>query len=252
MTLALPLDLIVRVVLASLRAGMVLMMLPVAGGEGVPGPLRAVLSLVLGGLLVGLPEGRMPETVDDLVLATGRELVIGLSLGFLCRVLLAAPTLAGDMIAQEMGLKMAEDVDPMTRLPATAPARVWETAILLIFLAVDGHHDVLRALHQSFAAFPVGGHDLPGGLASLLESINLCIRFAVMIAAPLLAVLMVGSLSLALLSRAVPELHVMTFGYPIRLLATLTAAITLFPNVLTPALRLVAVLRTGLLRLAGG
>lgn len=249
MTFGLPLEPIACIVLGALRAGMVLMLLPVAGGEGVPGIVRVLLSMLLGAVLVGVPGGALPETTTGLVLAAGRELLIGLSMGFLCRVLLAAPALAGDLIAEELGLKMAEDVDPMTRIPSTAPARVYETGLMLVFLAANGHHDVIRALHASFTSFPVGGHDLPQGLATLADSVRTLLRFAVMIAAPLLAVLMVGSLSLALLSKAVPELHVMTFGYPLRLLSALAAGITLFPFALAPGLRLIAALRTGLLRL---
>lgn len=249
MTFGLPLEPIACIVLGALRAGMVLLLLPVAGGEGVPGIVRVLLSMLLGAVLVGVPGGALPETTTGLVLAAGRELLIGLSMGFLCRVLLAAPALAGDLIAEELGLKMAEDVDPMTRIPSTAPARVYETGLMLVFLAANGHHDVIRALHASFASFPVGGHDLPQGLATLADSVRTLLRFAVMIAAPLLAVLMVGSLSLALLSKAVPELHVMTFGYPLRLLSALAAGVTLFPFALAPGLRLIAALRTGLLRL---
>ncbi|MSR46779.1 MAG: type III secretion protein [Planctomycetes bacterium] len=249
MTFDLPLELIARLLLAALRSGMVLLLLPIGGGEAVPPPVRVILSLLLGGLLVGMPAGTMPETTVDFALAAGRELLIGLSIGFLCRVLLAAPALAGDMIAQEIGLKMAEEIDPMTRVPSTPIARIYETALLLVFLASNGHHDVLRALHRSFTTFPVGGHELPGGLATIAQSLSLCLRYAVMIAAPMLAVLMVGSLVLALLSRAVPELHVMTFGYPLRLLGALAAAITLFPFVLSPGIRLISVLRGSLLRL---
>lgn len=251
MTLDLPLEPIVRIVLAALRAGMVLLLLPIGGGEAVPGPLRVILSLVLGALLVGMPAGTLPDTAADLLLAAGRELVLGLSIGFLVRVLLAAPALAGDMIAQEIGLKMSEEIDPTTRLPATAPARVYETALMLVFLASRGHHDVIRALHASFTSFPVGGHELPDALPIMTKSLGACLRFAVMIASPLIAVLMVGSLSLALLSRAVPELHVMTFGYPLRLIGALAAAITLFPFILSPGLRLIAVLRGSLLHLVG-
>ncbi len=251
MNIDLPLDPIVRVLLAALRAGMVLLLLPVLGGEGVPSPVRVLLSLLLGALLVGLPVGTLPETTSGLVLAAGRELLIGLAIGFLCRVLLSAPAIAGDLVAEELGLKMAEEIDPMTRVASTAPARVFETALLLVFLAVNGHHDVVRALHRSFETLPVGELSLPAGLLGLVGSLGACLRFAVMIAAPMLAVLLAGSLTMALLARAVPELQVMTFGYPARLLASLLAATVLFPFTLGPGLRLFDALRRTLLQLVG-
>jgi flagellar biosynthetic protein FliR len=253
-TFDLPLEPIVRVLLAALRAGMVLLLLPIVGGEGAPSPVRVILSFLLGGLLVSstfAEPSELPLTAPDLVLAAGRELLIGLSIGFLCRVLLAAPALAGDMIAEQLGLKMAQDVDPMTRVPNTAPSRLYETGLLLTFLALRGHHDVVRALHQSFVAFPVGPATLPQGLPTLVGSLTSCMRLAVATAAPIFAVLMVGSLSLALLARAVPELQVMTFGYPLRLLGTLAAMAALFPLLMRPALRLLETLRASLSALVG-
>jgi flagellar biosynthetic protein FliR len=250
-TIDLPLEPIVRLLLGALRAGMVLLLLPVLGGEGAPSPQRVALSLLLGGLLAGMPAGEMPPTAAGLALGAGRELLLGLAIGFLCRVLLAAPALAGDLVAEQLGLKMAEEVDPLTRVPNTAPSRLYEAALLLAFLALRGHHDVIRALHQSFASFPVGAATLPAGLAGLSASLSLCLRFAVMISAPLFAVLVVGSVFLALLARAVPELQVFTFGYPLRLLAVLCAAVVLFPMALPPGVRLFATLRQGLLALVG-
>jgi flagellar biosynthetic protein FliR len=249
---ALPLAPLVCMLLGALRAGVVLMMLPVLGGDGMPKPARVLLSFALAVALVGVPAGAMPETASALVLASGREVLIGLLIGFVVKVLLAAPNLAGDLVAQELGLKMSEDVDPMTRLPETAVSRVYETALLLVFLAVHGHHDVLRALHQSFVRFPVGQLSLPTSVSMVTDSAGLVLRFAVQIAAPLFAVLLCGSLVLALLTRAVPELHVMTFGYPMRLLAAMAAAVVLFPAVIGPGMRLVATLQRALQVVAGG
>lgn len=252
MNLSLPLAPLVCTLLGALRAGVVLMMLPVLGGEGVPRPARVLFSFALAVALVGVPAGAMPESASGLLLASGRELLIGLLLGFVARALLAAPSLAGDLVAQELGLKMSEEVDPMTRLPETPVSRVYESALLLLFLAVQGHHDVVRALHQSFARFPVGELSLPTNMTSVVGSAGLVLRFAVQIAAPLFAVLLCGSLVLALLTRAVPELHVMTFGYPLRLLAAIAAAVVLFPAVIQPGMRLIQTLERALLTLAGG
>jgi flagellar biosynthetic protein FliR len=247
-----PLGPLILVLLGALRAGVLLVMLPILGGEGVPSPLRVLLSFGLAVALIGVPTGAPPPTGAVLVLAAGRELLIGLSLGFLCKALLSVPVLAGDLVAQELGLKMSEDVDPTSRLPETAVGRVYESALLLAFLAVRGHHDVLRALHASFERLPVGELTLPSSLPLLADTAGLCLRYAVQIAAPLFAVLLCGSLVLALLTRAVPELHVMTFGYPLRLFAAMVAAIFLFPFVLQPGMRLVGLLRNALDALAGG
>lgn len=251
MNFVLPLAPLVCMLLGALRVGVVLVMLPVVGGNGVPSPVRVLLSFGLALALTGVPAGAMPATASALVLAAGRELLLGLVLGFLCQVLLSAPALAGELVAQELGLKMAEDVDPTTRLPVSAVSRVYETSLLLLFLVAQGHHDVLRALHESFARFPVGDSSLPANMAALAGSAGTCLRFAVQIAAPLFAVLLCGSLALALLTRAVPELHVMTFGYPLRLLATLCAAVVLFPLILRPGIRLFETLRHGLLAMVG-
>jgi len=251
MSFEIPLEPLAAALLGSLRAGMVLFLLPLLGGESVPVLVRLALSFVFGFLLAPTPGVEVPEHWVGWVLASGRELMIGALLGFLSWTFLSAPHLAGDIVAQELGLRLAQEVDPNTRVPSTALGRIYQASLLLVFLAVHGHHDVLRALHASFRSFPLGELTLPAAGREVVQSVGLLIRHSLMIVAPLFVVLLTGSLIMALLAKSVPQLNIMVFGYPLRLLGGLLVAILLFPLAVRPALSVLVTMKRSLVALVG-
>ena len=77
----------------------------------------------------------------------------------------------------------------------------------MVFLVVDGHHALLRALAASYAALPIGagGWAATGELAPLVaRMLGMVFVLGVRIAAPVVVVLLVVELALGLLSRVAP------------------------------------------------
>ena len=168
------------------------------------------------------------------------------------RLLLVAPTMSGDIIAQELGIRMAQEVDPTTRMPTTAMGRLFESTFLLLFLGLNGHHDVIRSLHASYSSFPVAATRLPGTLPELVTGLQLCVRHAILIAAPLMGILLIFSVVLALLAKSVPQVNLMNFGVSLRMLGGFIAAVLVFPLLQRPLLDLLGSLRGALDSVAGG
>ena len=90
------------------------------------------------------------------------------------------------------------------------------------FLAVNGHHLVLRALAASYARLPIGsGHVDESIVGSVRDIFALVFTVAVRLAAPIIAILIVVELIVGLISRASPALSFMVIGYPIRIIVGL-------------------------------
>lgn len=238
--------------LGSLRVGVVLLLMPLLGADSLPAQIRVILAFALGFLFVPASAGALPTDGLGLVLCTGRELAIGGTLGLYCRILLSAPTLAGNFVAQEMGLMMAQEVDPTLKIPATPIGRLYQYVLYLFFLCAGVHHDVVRALRESFRSLPVGVAALPTGVEQMVGVLGLCLRHAIEIALPMFGVLLLATVVLALLAKSVPQLHIMNFGFALRLLTGLVAGTILFPSVVPPAERLLTSFREGLGQIVGG
>jgi flagellar biosynthetic protein FliR len=94
---------------------------------------------------------------------------------------------------------------------------------LLAFFAINGHHELLRALAVSYSKLPIGaGHIDVSILTSVREVFALIFTVGARLAAPVIVVLLIVELAVGLISRSAPALHFMVIGYPLRLIVGLS------------------------------
>lgn len=227
------------------RTGALVLAAPVLGqGTGFAGHrvgLIAFLSLLLF-TVSGAPVEAPPL---ELALMGLREVLIGIFLGFLLQLVLLAVRVAGELVGQEMGFLVARQVDPTSGISSTLITNLYENLFLLVLLALDGHHWLLRSLERSFVFAPVGKLELGSRMApTALAMFAEMFRAGLVFAAPVMVFLLLVSLVIGLLSRAVPALNVLEVGFTLRVLVAL-GALFLFAPLMDPAMRN---LHQGLLR----
>jgi flagellar biosynthetic protein FliR len=199
------------------RMGAMLAWAPVLGHRSVPLPHRAGLALMLA-MIVAPVLGPIATPAADLVgwiLAVAGEILIGLAIGFVAHLAISAVQIAGELIGLEMGLSIATVFDPVRGEQDTIVARFLYMVALLLFLALNGHHLLIRAVAFSVHRIEPGSaldRALAGGMVALGGKV---IQSGLALAAPLLAVLVVVNVVLALLGRAVPQTNVFLLGLPL-------------------------------------
>ena len=165
-----------------------------------------------------------------------REALIGVAMGFVLQAVLLAVRVAGEMIGQEMAFNMSTLVDPVTGINTPLVTKIHEMFFLLGLLAVDGHHLLIRALFDSYARAPVGDVVFDLGVAAVVRDLFAQMFAAGMtLAAPVLVLLVLVSLLIGLLARAVPQLNVLEVGFSLRILVGLLAMFVFAP-LLAPAM----------------
>ena len=207
--------------------------------------LIASLSLALysatGSPLVG--------EIDPIIFAgfALREVLIGAFLALMLQITLLGVQVAGHLIGHEMAFNMARSVDPNSGGQIPVLAYMYETLFLLTLVAVDGHHWLLRALTDSFARAPVGALDFSVGVSGVVVRFFTDVFAAgLTFAAPIMVLLTLVSTMIALLTRAVPHLNIMEFGFSLRITGGFLS-LFVFTPALTPALsKLLTVLMDGL------
>jgi flagellar biosynthetic protein FliR len=142
---------------------------------------------------------------------------------------------------------MSSVVDPITGVNTAIITRFYETFFFLGFLAVDGHHWVLRALDASFERAPVGVMELGADVTdTVLQIFGQMFAAGLTFAAPVMIVLALVSLLMGLLARAVPQLNILEVGFTLRI-GVGFLGLFLFSPLITPALeRIYALLMSGL------
>ncbi|HUR27564.1 MAG TPA: flagellar biosynthetic protein FliR [Planctomycetota bacterium] len=194
----------------------------------------------------GTPLASAPSPLEFGAFA-GREILIGVALGFVLHLATLAVRVGGEMIGQEMGFSMAAQVDPQTGVGMPLVAQFYDGLFLVGFLAVDGHHWLIRALSGSFERAPVGHLGGTGQLSSAIEALfTQMFTAGVVFAAPVMVLMFLVSVMIALIGRAVPQINLMDMGFTLRILCALVAMYAFAPMTAPAMERLYAAVQTGL------
>lgn len=177
-------------------------------------------------------------SVDPLVYGAlcMREILIGLFLAFVLQLGVLAVRVAGEMIGHEMAFNMSSVADPVTGVRTPLVTHFYEAMFFLGLLAIDGHHWMLRALEASFREAPPGVLALGAGWLPFITALfGEMFRAGLTFAAPVLVLLVLVSVMIGLLARAVPQVNVLEMGFTLRIGVGI-AAMCLFAPLLSPAL----------------
>ena len=87
------------------------------------------------------------------------ELLIGVALGVATNIVFDGVQMAGQVLSVQMGYSLVNILDPQTQVESTVVATFHQTIAMLIFLRLNVHFWILRALARSFDYLPpASGH----------------------------------------------------------------------------------------------
>ena len=213
---------------------------PLFGDSVVPRPVRALLAGLLALLLLPLaaPLTEAPKGLAGLVALALVEVAIGAAMGFLARLALLVFEMAGEIVAIQMGMSIASVVDPLQPHRTTVLGRWYWLVGSALFLTLDGHHHLLRALATSLDIVPAGRGTIGGDMVAALTRYSAdTFGRALAMAAPAVGILLATSLALGLLARTVPQMNVFLVGFPVQIAAGILAVVAAVPFLLEIARR---------------
>lgn len=204
------------------RMGAILMLLPGIGEMAVPGRIRLSFALAFSlavGPLIAPQLPPVPETMAGLAGLITVEIVIGLMIGAGARFLMAAAAIAGQIIAYQTGLAMAQAFDPIQGQSGALPAQFFNLLFLVLIFATNIHHMLLQAAAGSYALMPAGEAPMWGDAAQwalglFIDSFVIAVR----IASPLIAFGLIFYLGLGVLSRLMPQAQIFFIAMPLNIM----------------------------------
>ncbi|MFC3689512.1 flagellar biosynthetic protein FliR [Aquipuribacter hungaricus] len=224
MAVDVPGDALAALLLGSLRVVGWLLVAPPFSGRAVPAPAKALLSVALAlPLLPTLREDLPPMELGPFLGAAVVQLLVGLSLGFLCFLLFAAFRTAGDIIDTVGGFALASAFDPLNQSQAAVIGRLQGLLASTLLLVSDGWLVVWHGFFRSYEVLPLGApFDTAVVASAVTDAIATMMLSAVQIAAPMIAVLFVADVGLGLATRVAPALNAFALAFPLKILLTLT------------------------------
>jgi flagellar biosynthesis protein FliR len=209
-------------VMIFMRVAPILFMMPPFNSRNVPAIAKVGLSLMTGLILlpvIKIPSRLLPADPFSFGFFLAVELMIGLILSYSIKLILAGIQMGGDFVSLQMGLSMANVLDPQSGADLTVISQFTYTLGLLVFLSIDGHHWFFRALIQSFELLGPGEILLRPSLCQHVVNLtgNMLI-LAFKMAAPVTAVLILTQIALGVLAKAVPQVNILAVSPPLTVL----------------------------------
>ncbi|MFN8195702.1 MAG: flagellar biosynthetic protein FliR [Nocardioidaceae bacterium] len=230
MTLTVQGEQLVAFLLASVRIVSWLVVVPPFAAKAVPITAKVVLSVALAIAVAPAISGDVPVSLPALVLNVLTQVVVGVGMGFVTMLLLAAIATAGSLIDVFGGFSLAQGFDPLGMNSSTVFGGFHQQIATALLFVSGGHLLVIGGLLKTFEFMPLG--TTPGtswGPNLLVTAFSMFFVTALQIALPMIAVLFIADLGLALLTKVAPQLNAINVMFPAKIGLTLLLLGLSFP-----------------------
>ena len=146
------------------------------------------------------------------------EALIGIILGFFMAIVFAAFSTAGQFFSLQMGFGASETFDPLSQIENPLLGQYLNIVAMLVFVTIDGFRELflggfMRSLQSINVISLVNGHEHI--VSMVLAGLSRLFLDALIIALPILGTLFLVSLSTGLISKAAPQINILSEGFPI-------------------------------------
>ncbi|MDO5156937.1 MAG: flagellar biosynthetic protein FliR [Eubacteriales bacterium] len=165
-----------------------------------------------------------------------KELVVGITLGFMANVSLSIIGMAGQFIDREMGFSMVSNFDQTFNTDTTITAEFYSMLVMLVMLCSDMHYFILDALADSFDLIPLGNVLFDSGKMYdvMISYMTSYFTIALRISLPIFVVIMLLNTVLGILAKTAPQMNMFVIGVQLKIFcgfAVLMIIIQFVPSV---------------------
>ncbi|MCX5659560.1 MAG: flagellar biosynthetic protein FliR [Planctomycetota bacterium] len=212
---------------------------PLFGGTTIPTQIKVFLALGLSfciyptllapghpaaaGVRQMLAQG-LPVTA--MVGAVASELLIGVALGTGALLPMVGMQVAGQVIDQQMGIGLGGIYNPELEEDSGVSGQFFYLLAMALFVILGGHRVLLSILVGTFQTIPLGGFVPDARVTHLLLSLlGGAFELAMRVSAPVLCLVFLETVAMGFLARTVPQLNIMSVGFPLRIMAVMALLI---------------------------
>ena len=168
-----------------------------------------------------------PFSISFIFLVIG-EAIIGIIIGFFLSIIFAAFVTAGQFFSLQMGFGASETFDPLSQIENPLLGQYLNLVAMLVFVTIDGFRELFlggfwRSIQTINVVSLINGREHI--VSMVLAGLSRLFLDAIIISMPILGTLFLISLSTGLISKAAPQINILSEGFP---LSIIIAFITIF------------------------
>ncbi len=223
--------------LSTLRLMVALLVIPVFSDEIVPPLVRNSLFVTLAIVVVYLQPDKDIDTlsVSGWMALVGKEIFIGLVIGFFLGLFLWAFEAAGTVIDTQIGASMATVYDPISGHDVTLFGDFLGRWVNFVFVASGGLLFLVLAVLESYMIWPVY-EPIPNLRAATVvffeNEFGRFIKLVLMISSPIVVVIFLVDMSMGMINRFARRLDILFLSLAIKGLVALVMMLILIPTMI--------------------
>jgi flagellar biosynthetic protein FliR len=238
---------------------------PLLSSDAVPQAAKIALTAfaAFSGLPAAIAAGwnLSPLGLQFVYLLVG-EALVGIILGFYLTLIFSAFSTAGQFFSLQMGFGASETFDPLSQIENPLMGQYLNLVAMMVFLSVDGFQKLFlggffRSIQSISAYSLVTGREAVTTM--LIAGLSRVFLDAMIISLPILGTLFLTSLATGLISKAAPQINILTEGFPVSItvaflliLATMPFMVEAFSRVVDTGFRNLESLYIAIGRQLGG
>jgi flagellar biosynthetic protein FliR len=204
-----------------IRVSAIIMSIPIFKSRSIPIIFKLGFAFATSIFLFPVLELQTSSAVPDVfTLAIGviGEILLGVIIGLSVSMLFAGIQMAGQLAGFQMGMALANVMDPDSSQQFPILSQFKYYFALLIFLSTNAHHWFLRALGESFQILPPFQFQFSASLMhQIIHLSGAMFVVAIKVGAPVIAALFLTSVAFGLIARTMPQMNVFFVAMPLKI-----------------------------------
>lgn len=203
-----------------LRISSALVSAPFFGNKVIPVVTKVFISMVISYIIfLSTDHSAIKDTPTGwlLLIYSFKEIITGLIIGFAIHFVFFGVSYAGTLIGFEIGLNLAEVFNPSEEVNSNIIGELLYYSAIMIFLLINGHHYLIKALQQSFNIIGIGMFSFPEPLyQTMVKLAGSVFIIAVKIATPIIVSFFLINIAEGIISRMIPNMQVFFVTQPLK------------------------------------
>lgn len=163
-----------------------------------------------------------------------KEVVFGLTMGYISKLVFNAVLIAGQFIDFQIGFLAGQLYDPTFQTSMSQYGRLYYWLAMCVFFITGLHRLLIHGILLSFKVVPLGTFKLTGnsidGITQLFVNM---FTMGASLAAPLVVALVAIDIMLGFISRTVPQLNVLMMSLPVKQALGFLITLILLPSIVS-------------------
>lgn len=204
---------------------------PIFSRNNIPNIFKIGFALIVSLLVASIITGENIDYNDfEILIIIIRELIIGIIIGYISYLFFSAFYIAGQIVDTQIGFGMVNVLDPQHNIQIPIMGNFFYIIAILVFLTINGHHLLLKAVVASFQVLQIGQFTINEVvLSNFIKIIAQIFEIGFKISSPVIATIFLANVLLGILARTMPQMNVFIVGMPLKIIIGLLTLVIILP-----------------------